>query len=251
MPRKIDLTRQRFGRLTVIKEGAGKRTSSGIRKVTWICQCDCGNTVEIASNDLRSGHTKSCGCWSKEKAKLSKFQVKTTYDLSGNYGIGHTQKGDEFWFDKEDFELIKQYNWYKHHKYFEAHIPMSNPRRVINMHRLVMGVSDEKYDYTMDVDHIITENKHDNRKCNLRIVTKQQNNQNHMVQKNNTSGINGVYFCKFHNRWRCRININGKTKQFDCKNKEDAIRLRKELEDKYYGEYSYANSQANFKEVFA
>lgn len=251
MPKKIDLTGKRFGRLTVVEEAPRYHTSGGVPVVMWFCDCDCGTKhISVNGNLLRQGDTVSCGCWNREKAKFSKFKQRTTYDLSGNYGVGHTAKGDEFWFDKEDYELISKYNWYKHHNYFEAHIPMSKPRRSINMHRLVMGISDKKYDFTTDVDHIITENKFDNRKCNLRIVTKLQNNRNHKIQKNNTSGYTGVYYSKSHQTWRTTIGINGKRKQFDCKNKESAIKLRKELEDKYYGEYTYDNSQKNFKEVF-
>lgn len=245
MPKKIDLTGQRFGKLSVIREGQGKYTQGGNRKVTWVCVCDCNpdKEFEVCACDLKNGHTKSCGCWNKEKAKLSKFKQKNTYDLSGEYGIGYTQKGEEFWFDLEDYDLIKNYNWRIHHKYVEAHVPMSNPRKQICMHRLVMGLADVKYDYTIDVDHIRTEHKFDNRKKNLRIVTKAENTRNHIIQKNNTSGINGVYYSDYHKCWRVRIRINNKEKQFDCKSKEEAIQLRKELEDKYYGEFTYDNSQ--------
>lgn len=69
MPKKIDLTGQRFGRLLVIREYG--RTKDG--KVTWLCRClgkngdDCGKEVIVISNDLRSWKTKSCGCLSREQ----------------------------------------------------------------------------------------------------------------------------------------------------------------------------------------
>lgn len=57
MKRK-DLTGQTFGRLTAIEyKGNGK----------WLCQCQCGNTIEVFTENLTSGHTKSCGCL-KDKA---------------------------------------------------------------------------------------------------------------------------------------------------------------------------------------
>lgn len=60
---KINLAGQRFGQLTVIEE------SGRIRKeVAWKCKCDCGNYVTVAGYNLRSGHTRSCGCYMKEKA---------------------------------------------------------------------------------------------------------------------------------------------------------------------------------------
>lgn len=58
MGKLIDLTGQRFGRLTVI-ERAG---SDNFGEATWICKCDCGVKKEIRGKDLRSGHTRSCGC---------------------------------------------------------------------------------------------------------------------------------------------------------------------------------------------
>lgn len=52
---KIDLTGQRFGRLTVV----GRFAETGKR---WGCVCDCGGQAVVVGAKLRSGHTKSCGC---------------------------------------------------------------------------------------------------------------------------------------------------------------------------------------------
>ena len=62
MPKKIDLTGERFGRLVVIREAG--RTKGG--KVTWLCRCDCGAEVVVIGDNLRSEHTQSCGCLSRE-----------------------------------------------------------------------------------------------------------------------------------------------------------------------------------------
>ena len=61
MGKKIDLTGQRFGKLTVIR-GDPERDKKG--NVKWICRCDCGNTVSVAGCLLRYGNTRSCGCLS-------------------------------------------------------------------------------------------------------------------------------------------------------------------------------------------
>ena len=60
---KIDLSGQRFERLTVIRD-SGKRSGGSI---LWECQCDCGNTTLVRSDKLRNGTTKSCGCFRKDK----------------------------------------------------------------------------------------------------------------------------------------------------------------------------------------
>ena len=53
-----DLINKRFGRLVAIKK-TDKRISN---RVVWLCQCDCGNQVEVTSSHLNSGQTTSCGC---------------------------------------------------------------------------------------------------------------------------------------------------------------------------------------------
>ena len=62
MGKLIDLTGQRFGRLTVI-ERAG---NDCIGQVTWRCRCDCGNITVVAGGNLRTGNTQSCGCYGRE-----------------------------------------------------------------------------------------------------------------------------------------------------------------------------------------
>lgn len=57
MSRLIDLTGQRFGMLTVLR-----RAESRNGKVCWTCRCECGSTIEVSGNNLKRGHTVSCGC---------------------------------------------------------------------------------------------------------------------------------------------------------------------------------------------
>lgn len=56
--RKSDLAGQRFGRLTAIR-ATGQRKHN---RIVWECLCDCGNVVNVRSDNLVSGETKSCGC---------------------------------------------------------------------------------------------------------------------------------------------------------------------------------------------
>lgn len=64
-----DLTGQRFGRLTVLKVARRHTYPSGQSRLVWRCACSCGNTTEVISSDLRSGHTRSCGCLLQETVK--------------------------------------------------------------------------------------------------------------------------------------------------------------------------------------
>jgi hypothetical protein len=62
MPKvKLDLTNQRFGKLTVMYETIPLQGKYHLFR-RWYCLCDCGNTTNVVQGDLRSGDTRSCGC---------------------------------------------------------------------------------------------------------------------------------------------------------------------------------------------
>jgi len=62
MGKFIDLSDNIFGRLTVKSRVIDDRKS-----VYWKCLCECGHTVEVRSDQLNRGVTKSCGCLQKER----------------------------------------------------------------------------------------------------------------------------------------------------------------------------------------
>lgn len=53
-----------YGYLTVISRA--ENTKEG--RAQWLCKCKCGNEVVVLGKRLRSGNTKSCGCYQKERA---------------------------------------------------------------------------------------------------------------------------------------------------------------------------------------
>jgi len=61
MPAAIDLTGQRFNKLTVISLNRVSRTNGQDRRA-WLCRCDCGGLTVALSSDLKSDKHKSCGC---------------------------------------------------------------------------------------------------------------------------------------------------------------------------------------------
>ena len=63
---ELDLSNERYGRLVVIERADDKFTKDGKRIKQWLCKCDCGNEKITRQQDLRSGHTTSCGCYHKE-----------------------------------------------------------------------------------------------------------------------------------------------------------------------------------------
>jgi hypothetical protein len=63
MPKSIDLSNKRFGRLLAITPMKGSRNARRL----WQCQCDCGNLHLVATNVLMAGVTQSCGCYRAER----------------------------------------------------------------------------------------------------------------------------------------------------------------------------------------
>lgn len=82
MSKKYNLVGEKFGMLTVINRNGSKNG-----RAYWLCQCDCGNKTNVATNSLNSGKTKSCGCISIERIKNQNKGKSFVRDISGNrYG---------------------------------------------------------------------------------------------------------------------------------------------------------------------
>lgn len=240
----IDLTGNVYNHLTVICRGEDLIKKNGKHETRWLCKCDCGNpnNILVLGYNLKNGNTQSCGCVHLQNAReqgrkngpvQGKLNKKyNTYDLTGDYGIGYTLSGDEFYFDLEDYHLIKDYCWYKNE---DGYIINKTTSDAILMHRLVMGLSSED---PYVVDHIFHVN-YDNRKSKLRIVTFSQNNMNRYMSSNNTSGIKGVWFDKKNGEWAAEIGVNKqKIHLGEFENIIDAEKVRCAAEEKYFGEYN-------------
>lgn len=63
---RIDLTGQRFGRLTALRP-TERRDRKG--SVYWMCRCDCGGQAEVPGDRLVQGNVLSCGCLKSENQK--------------------------------------------------------------------------------------------------------------------------------------------------------------------------------------
>jgi len=236
-----DLTGKKFGRLTVIKK-ADIKADKG-RSILWECKCDCGNEnlVFVRTSSLKKGNTQSCGCLHKERTSISNKKYNA-FDLNGEYGILYTFKKEEFYFDKEDYDKIKNICWNNSDGY--AHGYIQHKKKYCLMHRYIMNVLDNN---TVVVDHKNLQ-RNDNRKENLRICTTQQNNMNIGVASNNNSGFTGVMWSKEYNCWKGGISINYKDYYRSFENFEDAVAFRLALEEKCFGEFAYKNK--NIKEEF-
>lgn len=225
-------------RLTVIEQAEDYIDPKGIHRAQWLCECSCEehNLIITTGDHIKSGRVKSCGCLTKEQAlRMSQNNRKyNTYDISGDYGIGWTTNtNQEFYFDLEDYDKIKDYCWHegrtgknRNFRILVASIP--GVRNIVTMHKL-LGFQNH--------DHI-DRNEFNNQKANLRPCTKDQNNINKSIRLDNTSGVTGVYKTN-SNKWEAYLKLNGETKlrkQFDDIN--DAIRARLQAEQDYFGEFA-------------
>lgn len=74
MPAPVEMIGLKFNRLTVTKQVASIVYPSTVMRA-YEAVCDCGKTVIVQGADLRSGNTKSCGCWRVENTR----RIKTTH----------------------------------------------------------------------------------------------------------------------------------------------------------------------------
>lgn len=242
-----DLTGKKFGRWEVIEQVEDYIEPRGKNIDQWLCRCECGTYKKVLGYALKRGSSQSCGCLRREQ-KVEQLKKYNTYDLSGEYGIGYTTKGEAYWFDLEDYEKIKDKCWYYG---TGGYLKTSTENGQLFFHREIMGVSNEDWNEVI-VDHRqhgkMNEPKFDNRKSNLRIVDRNRNNQNVHIRKDNASGVTGVTWDKRIGKWRATIQANKIFYDLGCYDDlETAKRKRKEAEEKYFGEYSFDNSQKDIK----
>ena len=93
----IDLTGKTFTRLTVLQ-----KTEKRGNEWYWLCQCECGNKIEVRGVSLREGKTKSCGCLKKETDKQPKGNViDLTDQVFGHLHVlqrnGSDHRGEALW----------------------------------------------------------------------------------------------------------------------------------------------------------
>lgn len=225
-----DRTGFRYGRLTVLY-----RTYSNDKNSNWVCICDCGNYCRIGSTSLNKG-TQSCGCYQKEQT--SKAHKKfNKYDLSQEYGIGYTlNTNNPFYFDLEDYELIKDYCWLENDQGYA--ISHNADGSNIRQHRLILHPNADEI-----IDHK-NQNRLDNRRENLRIANKQTNGINRPCNSNNKLGVKGVNLQTNGKKYTARIMVNGKTLHLGSYDTvEEASRVRMNKEKELFGDFAYEEIQ--------
>jgi len=144
----------------------------------------------------------------------------------------YNQKGymvGEALIDAEDYELAKNKKWHLAQGYASADGGKTSLAHVI------MGHSSNR---KILIDHI-SKDRLDNRKSNLRTVSKSQNSLNTKLRKDNKSGCRGISWDKERNKWFVRIAVNRKNIALGrYKDIGDAINAYNEAAKKYHGKFA-------------
>jgi len=221
---RIDYTGMRKHNWTVIKQ-VDDLVYKGHHESNWLCRCDCGTEQYFTGHRIAKNIPTMCS--------NCRETVNRKYDLSGECGVGYTSNTHrQFFFDKKDYDLIKNYTWYEKRCDTGVYVYSiaTSKSKSISLHNLIMG--------KISVDHI-NRDPFDNRRENLRVCNNMENSRNRGVRSDNKSGVTGVYWNKRKNAWDAYIAQSGKTKVVGSfLEKEDAIRARLLAEKEQFGDFA-------------
>lgn len=144
--------------------------------------------------------------------------------------------------DDEDWDKIKEYKWNIHYmkstgKYYaRTHSFKGHKIKEIQLQRLLINAPFDK-----EVDHK-DNNPKNNKKENLRLCSRSENQMNRGKNKNNTSGYKGVFWHKHIKKWNATITVNYKKIQLGYfKTKIEAAEAYNQAALKYHNNFAKLN----------
>ena len=207
---------ERFGML-VVREALDARNGHRF----WLCDCDCGNTHEASTGNLKSGHVKSCGCLKRP-------------DLTGlTFGKLTVIKHSE--------ERITRGS--KTRAVWECRCECGN---------IVLRTSESLLD---EKERMCAECSHKNsaerafQAAGFEQGTQITKLKEMKMLSTNTSGCRGVYWHKKQKKWVARLKFRGKLMTFGSFSKyEDAVKARQRAEEEIFGNFLEELANANTSE---
>lgn len=214
-----DLTGQKFGRLTVLRLDQRKYLSpAGKPTRRWICRCDCGKELSVLQNALTGKNgTRSCGCSRRDTMRQ----------------IGHDLTGKRF----GRLTVLRE---------IDLEAPEDNGTRRGWICQCDCGKQIVSTQKRLELDGL--------KSCGCllsdlaRYKIEKQNTVGHYdgttvsairperpPNKNNTSGVKGVYWNTREKIWIAKIGVKGKSITLGrFKSLDDAKKARKDAEEKYF-----------------
>ena len=93
-----DMIGEKYGHLTVLK--VSDRLDKYGKRSYRICQCECGNIIEVYRGHLKDGHTQSCGCMiSFGEEYVAQYLLKLGYFIKRQYKIEQLKDKNSLPFD--------------------------------------------------------------------------------------------------------------------------------------------------------
>lgn len=178
-----NLKGQSFGRLTVIEEAGRDKW----KQVLWRCLCVCGKTTIVVGGNLRSGTTKSCGCFNKDQLTTHGMYGSSTHSAweSMKARCGNPNNANYKNYGGRGIKVCEK--WHKFESFFE------------DMGKKPNGLTLERRD-----------NEQGYSKENCKWATYIEQSRNTRIRCTNKTGIKGVSWDKQRQRYQAKICVNYK-----------------------------------------
>jgi len=190
----------------------------GKRRTSLFTCSYCGTNFITVFKEVKSGHTRSCGCLNKAVTLLS----NTTHGLSKS-------RFYRIWFSMKD--RCTNPNITAYERYGGRGITFQDSWKNFNN---FLDDMIETYSDDLEIDRIDPDGNYTKENC--RWVNSSIQSYNQRIRNTNKSGRTGVSFHKVCQRWAATICENGKQRHLGLfENFEDACKVREDAEMRIYG----------------
>jgi hypothetical protein len=209
-----DLTGQRFGKLTVLEATSERKNNH----IVWRCLCDCGNEKLASSQHLQNGGVTSCGCAAKaaNKRKIIDLTGKRFGRLTALEATDKRSGNSTIWKCQCD---CGNTCFAASHNLRSGNVKSCGCLASDHGKAAIIGAKkarDQYYTQKTDVRRLANKN----------------------LQSNNTSGVTGVSYDKSIMSWKAFITFQGHKYHLGARrDKDEAIKLRKEAEAKIHDNF--------------